>query len=145
MEEIRLMNVLLDVYVLLDIFLEREPWFENARAIWDAHHHRKLVVHLPAHGLTNLFYIARRSVETNKAREAVRLCLKTFDVIGIGRKELEEADNHPGVDFEDNLVMACASIARLEAIVTRDSAGFAASPLQILSPTDLLARLNTPL
>jgi predicted nucleic acid-binding protein len=135
------MNVLIDVNVLLDVFLEREPWVADAQALWTAHHRRRLVGHIAAHGVTNLFYIARRMIGLEKAREAVRLCLQTFVVVPVGRSELELADSLIGNDIEDNLVLACASLARVDAIVTRDSRGFADSAVPVLTPAELLAQL----
>jgi predicted nucleic acid-binding protein len=139
--EVRLLNVLIDVNVPLDVFLAREPWLTDARAVWAAHNRGAVVGHIAAHGFTNLFYIARRVIGTEKAREAVRLCLQTFQVIPVGRAELEDADSLEGNDIEDNLMLACAVAAGLDAIVTRDPKGFVGSPLPVLSPTELLSRL----
>jgi predicted nucleic acid-binding protein len=141
MEEVRPRNVLIDVNVLLDVFLEREPWVKDARAVWTAHHCRTLVGHVAAHGFTNLFYIARRAVGIEKAREAVLLCLQTFEVSPVGRPELELAETLAGNDIEDNLVQACATLARLDAIVTRDPKGFAGSPIPVVTPAELLAQI----
>jgi hypothetical protein len=54
------------------------------------------VGHIAAHGVTNLFYIARKIIGIEKAREAVRSCLQTFVVIPVGRRELELADSLTG-------------------------------------------------
>ena len=43
MEEVRLLNALLDVNLLLDVFLEREPWVAEAKELWTAHHRRGYV------------------------------------------------------------------------------------------------------
>jgi hypothetical protein len=80
-EEIRPLIVLLDINVLLDVFLSREPWLADAKSIWAAHNRREIIGQVAAHGFTNLFYIARRTVGAEKAREAVRLRLQTFEVI----------------------------------------------------------------
>src|SRR4051794_26349381 len=98
-EEVRLLNVLIDVNVLFDVFLEREPWVEDARAVWTAHHRRSIFGHVAAHGFSNLFYVARRTVGIEKARVAVRLCLQIFEVSAIGRPELELADSLAGSDL----------------------------------------------
>jgi predicted nucleic acid-binding protein len=135
-------NVLIDINVPLDVFLAREPWLSDARAVWDAHHRRAIVGHIAAHGFTNLFYIARRIVGFEQAREAVGLCLRTFEVLPVGRTELELAESLGGHDFEDNLVLACAVVAGLDAIVTRDPKGFVDSTIPVLSPSELLARLE---
>jgi len=143
MEEVRLLRVLFDINVLLDVFLEREPWLAKARALWTAQHRRLIHGHVAAHGVANMFYIARKVIGVSRARESVGLCLQTFDIISIGRAELELADSLAGSDIEDNLVLACASLAKMDAIVTRDPKGFPGSQIPILSPADLLARITT--
>lgn len=47
----------------------------------------------------------------------------------------------PTPDFEDAVQLASALHARLDAIVTRDPAGYPVSAITILSPTALLALL----
>lgn len=141
MEEVRLLNALLDVNLLLDVFLEREPWVAEAKELWTAHHRRRYVGHIAAHGFTNLFYVARKMIGLEEARDSVRLCLQTFVVIPVGRPELELAASLPGNDIEDNLVLACASVLGLDAIVTRDPAGFRHSPIPVCSPAEFLALL----
>lgn len=141
MEEVRLLKALLDVNLLLDVFLAREPWLANAQSVWTAHHHKRFVGHIAAHGLTNFFYIARKTIGTDKAREAVRLCLQTFEVLPIGRAELELADSLPGNDIEDNLILACATLAGMDAIVTRDRSGFPGSSVSVMAPDALLLLL----
>jgi predicted nucleic acid-binding protein len=54
---------------------------------------------------------------------------------------LEIATTLPGSDFEDNLQIACAVEAKLDAIVTRNPKDFADSPVPVLTPTELLALL----
>jgi len=83
-EAVRLLNVLYDVDLLLDVLLTREPWVADAWAIWTAHHRKRLVGHIAAHGLMNLFYVVRKVIGTEQAREAVRLGLQTFEVIAVG-------------------------------------------------------------
>ncbi len=51
------------------------------------------------------------------------------------------ATTFPGSDFEDNLQIACAVEATLDAIVTRNPKDFARSPVMILTPAELLALL----
>ena len=135
------MKVLVDVNVALDVILEREPWLKDSKGVWDACHETRIVGHLNATAVTNIFYVSRRLIGTEKARAAVRICLATFEIIPVGRDELQKADAMAGSDLEDNVSMACALAAGLDAIVTRDPKGFAGSPIPVLSPTELLARL----
>jgi len=135
------MNVLIDVNVALDVLLEREPWLADSQAVWDASHQGRITGHLIATGLTNIFYVARRVVGRDKAWSAARMCLATFEIILVDRPALERADALPGNDLEDNLTLACALATGMDAIVTRDPKGFAGSPVPVLTPAELLARL----
>ena len=109
--------------------------------MWDACHEMKIVGHLVVTSLTNLFYISRRIIGTDKARAGWRMCLATFEIVPMGRLELEQADAMAGSDLEDNVSLACAQVAGLDAIVTRDPRGFAGSTIPVLSPAELLAVL----
>jgi predicted nucleic acid-binding protein len=135
------MNVLIDVNVALDVILERQPWLDDSKGVWDACYQMRLTGHLVATGLTNLFYVSRRIIGTTKARAGVHICLATFEIVPVGRLELEQADAMAGSDLEDNVCLACAVNAHLDAIVTRNPKDFAASPIPVLTPTELLALL----
>jgi hypothetical protein len=94
-----------------------------------------------ATSLTNLFYITRRILGGDEARRAVRTCLQCFAILAVDGSLLQQADALPGTDFEDNLQLAAAAAVPLDAIVTRDPSGFAGSPVTVLTPADLIARL----
>jgi hypothetical protein len=88
------------------------------------------------------FYIVRRNADLAKAHRVVSECLDSFEILPVDRSTLEHARTLPGSDFEDNLQIACAVIARLDAIVTRDPRGFAGSPVPVYSLAEFLARLS---
>jgi predicted nucleic acid-binding protein len=135
------MKLLIDVNVALDVILERQPWLEDSKGVWDACHETRIVGHLNATAVTNIFYVSRRLIGTEKARIGVRMRRATLEVVPVGRHELELADAMPGGDLGDNVSSACALAASLDAIVTRDPTGFAGSPIPVLSPAELLALL----
>jgi hypothetical protein len=135
------MNVLLDLNVVLDVILQRQPWVAEAAAVWNAHHSGRIRGHLVATSLTNLFYIARRFLGRDDARQAVRVGLQTFTILAVDEALLRQADALPGDDLEDNLQLAAATAFQLDALVTRDQSGFPGAAVPVLTPTDLLARL----
>jgi predicted nucleic acid-binding protein len=79
-------------------------------------------------------------IGVEEAFKAVRLCLETFEICTVDRKALEFAEQLPGNDFEDNLQIACAVIAGLDAIVTRDASGYKGSSVPVLTPTQALSQ-----
>lgn len=135
------MNVLFDLNVILDVVLNRQPWVVESKQVWDAHQTGRISGRLAATELTNLFYIARRVTDTATARTAVRTCLETFDVLPVDQVALRDADSQPGVDYEDNVLIAVAIAGGMNVIVTRDAGDFEHSPVEVLTPAELLQRL----
>lgn len=136
------MRILLDTNVVLDVLLKRQPWVVEASAIWQANDDGRLVGHLMASALTDIFYVAHRLAGLETARTAVQTCLEAFEFCPVDRRALELAHLHPGMDFEDNLQMVCAEIAQLDAIVTRDPDDFKTSTVAALTPAQALAQLS---
>jgi hypothetical protein len=70
--------------------------------------------------------------------------LQTFPILGVDGVLLRQADALSGTDFEDNVQLAAAVSHQLDAIVTRNPNDFAGSPVLVLTPADLIARLAPP-
>ena len=134
--------VLLDTNVILDALLDREPWATDAKKIWAAHLEGQLAAHVTATSLTDVFYVSYRIAGRSRAWQAVRACLDQLYVIPVGLSELLAAASWENGDFEDNLQMALASSAQVNAIVTRDTAGFSTSAVRVQTPAQLVARLS---
>ncbi|MGO9601448.1 MAG: type II toxin-antitoxin system VapC family toxin [Isosphaeraceae bacterium] len=95
-----------------------------------------------ASSITDVHYISRRLTNPENARNIVRRCLDELRVVAVTSDELETAYAFGGSDFEDDLQVACAVAASLDAIVTRDPKGFPLSPIPVLSPAELIARVR---
>jgi predicted nucleic acid-binding protein len=137
-----MMRVLLDTNVILDALLGRVPWDAEAVAIFEANRVDAIAAHVTASSLTDVFYVARKLADRQRAWDAVAVCLDQLAILAVTLSELQLAMSGPGTDLEDNLQIACASIAGLDAIVTRDPNGFATSPVPVFSPAELLTRIT---
>jgi predicted nucleic acid-binding protein len=134
-------KVLLDLNVILDVLLNRAPWVTDSAATWDAHRAGEVVAHVAAFAVPTVFYVMRRQSDLSRAHEGVRICLESLEIAPVGRSTLQLARRQAGSDYEDNLQIACAVEAGLNAIVSRDPTGFAHSPIPVLTPADLLQQL----
>jgi predicted nucleic acid-binding protein len=136
------MRAFIDTNVLLDVLLPREPWAAESKAVWDAADAGTFDAVVSAMTLPNVFYIARKIIGIEKAREAVVLLLEAFEVVSLDVLAIEAALALPGIDFEDNLQLASAMAAQADLVVTRDPKGFAAARLPVLDPTRFLNHLT---
>lgn len=135
---------LLDTSVLLDLLLNRSPWAADAALLWDAHRHSQIRVWMAAFSLPTIFYIVRKQAGLAEARTAVQGCLTTLEIAPTDQAALLAAQALGGADFEDDLQIACAIQAGVDAIVTRDPRGFAASPMPVMTPAEVVATLPGP-
>jgi predicted nucleic acid-binding protein len=133
---------LFDTNVILDILLNRAPWVSEASRLLEAAKTGKILSFVSASAITDIFYVCRKVVGTTQARVAIETCLSTFKVIPVDEELLHQAVALPINDLEDALQVACAIRAKLDMIVTRDSSGFINSTVPIVSPSDLIARLQ---
>lgn len=56
------MTILVDTNIILDIFLQREPYAGEAREIMTKCAEREVIGYLAAHSIPNLFYILRKII-----------------------------------------------------------------------------------
>ena len=135
------MRVLLDVNVILDSMLQRQPWNKEADDILQAAAQSQVSCATTTLSLATIFYLGRQVVGTSVARAEVRKFLGAFEVLPVDKQSLLDADAMPGSDFEDNIIIAAASAALVDAIVTRNPRDFAHSPIPVWEPDELLRRL----
>ena len=72
----------------------------------------------------------------------MRSYLASFEILPVEKQTLADADALPGSDFEDNILIATAVAASLDAIVTRNVTDFSHSPIPVWTPAELLKRLS---
>jgi predicted nucleic acid-binding protein len=137
------MLALFDTNTALDWLVEREPWYSDAVDFWALMDSRRLVPYLAAISVTNIHYIVRRITDNQNALAAVRKALSAFTICPVDSGTLLAALTLPGSDYEDHVQIICAQRANLDVIVTRDPVGFRPSPIPVLTPADVVARLAT--
>lgn len=136
------MRVLFDTNIILDLFLDRLPFADEAAELWQANTDGRLEGFVSAITPVNLFYIARRLRDRATAFQAVGELLAAMSVCPVDQTTLQSALTLPFTDYEDAVQHASASGNGIEAIVTRNIKDFAGATIPVLSPTDLLAKLS---
>jgi hypothetical protein len=68
--------------------------------------------------------------------------LTAFQVCSADRALLQAALTLPLTDYEDAVQLACALTHQLDAVITRNIEDYRNSPLPVLTPVEMLARLT---
>ena len=132
------MRILLDTNIILDLFLEREPFVEDAALIWKAHEGSHLTAFVSALTPVNVFYIGRKLKGVKLDLSAVQALLATLPVAAVNQAVLE-AGLQLGFKYSKDAVKhACATAGGLEAIITRNISDFAGAEIDVFAPTEFI-------
>ncbi len=132
------MQILLDTDVILDLFLDREPFAEAAAMLWQAHEQAYLTAYVSAITPVNLFYIARKFKGWDMAHQAVSELLAALPVCPVDHAVLQAGSASDFKDFEDAVQHASAAAGGIEAIVTRNIKDYQSASLPVYTPDEFL-------
>ena len=132
-------KILVDTNVLLDYFLTREPFFNDAKQIIEKCAEGKINACIAAHSVSNMFFILRKTYDVKERRELLLSLFEIFDVEGIDSEKLMKGlKNETFSDFEDCLQMECAESFCAQYIVIRNTADYVTSKIPAVTPTEYL-------
>ena len=136
-------KVFVDTNVILDIFLKREPFFDNSQ---------KLVVELPgknfipfisSSSVTDIYYICKKSgMEKNVILEKFKELLKTFEVLIIDKDSINSAILSDMKDFEDAVQMMACKREKINLIITRNKKDFENEWIEVQTPEEYLTSIS---
>ncbi|ARV59862.1 nucleic-acid-binding protein, contains PIN domain protein [Nostocales cyanobacterium HT-58-2] len=135
-------RVLFDSDVLLDVLAQRQPFvIASARAL-NTVTRKQVQGYVSGHAVTNIFYILRRQIGSESARELIARLLQRIQIASVTDEVIRQALQSVIADFEDAVTSAAANIADLEIIVTRNTSDFTHSPVPAMLPEEFLATLS---
>ncbi|GHV73752.1 twitching motility protein PilT [Spirochaetia bacterium] len=137
------MNVLLDTNVALDVILQREPFYQNARKIADGSQHGVYTAFVSASAVTDIYYIACKELRDKKlVMERIKALLETVDIATVTGVEIRRAIDLSWADFEDCVQFTAGERIAVRCIITRDPGGFAGSGIPAINPEQFLAMIT---
>lgn len=132
------MKILLDTNVVMDLLLEREPFFEASREIFLLVEEKKVQGFLSASSITTIHYLLNKAISKDEADETINILLKLFDITPLDKDTLLNALKTNGNDFEDSVIYNSAEKSNIDYLITRDKKGFKNSKVSILTPVEFI-------
>lgn len=133
------MRILFDTNVILDLLLEREPFIKQAALLFSKVEKGEIVGIACATAFTTVYYLLRKKLSHQKAKEYIDLLLSLLDVAAVNRTVIETAKNLVSFkDFEDAVVYASALHSNCNCIVTRNTKDFPESEVPVLLPEEAM-------
>lgn len=138
------MKVLVDTNVVLDVLLERRPFFFDASRVFAEIERGAASGLLCSTTLTTIYYVARKRLGNQVTRRQIAKLLDLFDVAVVGRGSFRQALELTFADFEDAVLHQAAEEAGADLIVTRNAPDFRSARVAVQTPRDFLRTLRAP-
>ncbi|MEO0584079.1 MAG: PIN domain-containing protein [Bacteroidota bacterium] len=135
-------KILLDTNVILDIALNRQPFFQEAEKVFLLLDSSQLIAYVSASTITDIYYITRKAKGHSLAINFLKDLLQFVEVAGVDHSIILSAITMQSPDFEDAVQMSAAAAIQVDFIITRNQPDFSASPIPVYSPADFLSFWN---
>ncbi|MEG3908942.1 PIN domain-containing protein [Microcoleus sp. w2-18bC1] len=139
------MKLLIDTNIIVDVALEREPFFAESDRILTFVEEAQIQGYISASTFSDLYYIIRRDRCRDWTLDFLRQLATFCQVATVDNSVISMALTCNFKDFEDAIQYSTAVINRIDAIVTRNPRDFPVTTPRILTPNQLIQELtNSP-
>ena len=137
------MRLFLDTNVTLDVLAKRQPWLHDSATVLSLLESDEFDGIVAAHSITTLYYLCVKELGRDQATAALVALLKLVSVAPLDQDTILKAIALGWRDFEDAIQMLSAADANADYLVTRNASDFKASPIPVVSPSELLGILRS--
>ncbi len=131
-------QVLIDTNIILDIALQREPFFEVADQIFGKIDEGKMKGFITASSVTDIYYVSRKASGHEKTIAFIRELVDIIEVLSVTKETIIDALNSEFKDFEDAIQYHVADMHSIDIIVTRNKSDFNLSAINVCTPDELI-------
>ncbi|WP_377474428.1 MAG: PIN domain-containing protein [Microcoleus anatoxicus] len=143
--EIQSVKILLDTNIILDIALERQPFFGESEQVLSLVEQGEVEGYISGSTFSDLYYIIRKPKGRDSTLEFLRQLATFCQVATVDNSVISMALASNFKDFEDAIQYSTAVINLIDAIVTRNPRDFPVTTPRIVTPNQLIQELtNSP-
>ncbi|NJR66673.1 MAG: PIN domain-containing protein [Leptolyngbyaceae cyanobacterium CRU_2_3] len=139
------MKVLIDTNIIVDVALDRDPFFAQSEQIVRFAELKQIEGYISASTFSDLYYVIRKTKGKDWTLQFLQQMAMICQIATVDQTVVSMALIANFKDFEDAIQYSTAVINQLDAIVTRNSQDFVGAALQIMTPDALIqALINSP-
>lgn len=131
----------IDSDVILDVLERREHFYEYSAQILSLGDEKKVKLVTTSLVFANVYYLLRKHLGIEKAKECLRKLMVIVDVVSVNAKEVDLALNSELSDFEDALQYFTALDSKIEFIITRNVRDYKNPRLIVQTPQQYIEGL----
>ena len=134
--------VFVDSDVILDVLERRDGFYEYSAQILSLGDEKKIKLVTTSLVFANVYYLLRKHLGIEKAKESLRKLRIIVDVISVNAKEVDLALNSDPSDFEDALQYFTALNSRVDIIITRNVRDYKNPKLIVQTPQQYIEGID---
>jgi len=131
-------KIFIDSDIILDLLCKRPSFYNFAAEVFTLGDRKKIELVTTGVVFANVFYILRKILGIEKAKELLRKLRIMVGVIPVGEKIIDLALNSKFADFEDGLQYFTARENNIEILLTRNVKHYKEKGLIIQTPEEYL-------
>ncbi|MDB9434217.1 type II toxin-antitoxin system VapC family toxin [Microcystis aeruginosa] len=136
------MKVLIDTNVIIDIALERQPYFTNSETVLAFVEQGQIEGYISASTISDLYYLIRKQKGRDLTIEFLQEILTFCQIATVNQDAIRMAFKTNFQDFEDSIQYSTAVVNKLDAIITRNPQDFPIITPRIITPEQLIVELT---
>ncbi len=136
------MKILIDTNIIIDVALEREPFFENSDRLLALAEKKAFDGYLSAASISDIFYIVCKDKGKYLAFEFLKYIISFCLIAMVNEMVIKNALVSNPKDFEDAIQYQTALSTGLDGIVTRNPKDYAEALISVFTPAELLATIG---
>ncbi|WP_259066337.1 type II toxin-antitoxin system VapC family toxin [Mucilaginibacter sp. X4EP1] len=134
-------SIFIDSDVLLDILLDRRPFYDWAMGVFLLVDEKKFLGYTSVHSLLNIHYLAKKRTGEKSARSSIKLLTSKLKIITEDISIVDKAIESDFSDFEDAVQYYAAMSVNADFIVTRNIKDYKQSTIPVLTAEQFLRTL----
>ncbi len=131
-------HVFVDTDVILDMILERQPFFLDAARLFMRIQDKEVIGSVSSLVFSNLFYILRKQLSKPEAFSALRKLRLLVEVLPVDSAVIDKALASSFTDFEDAIQYYAAEARGADAVITRNKGDFKHARLPVFTAGEWL-------
>ena len=132
-------TVFLDTNIILDFFLNREPFAEDAARILNRAVDKDIKAYISPITISNSYYILRKLAGHSKVISKLKLLLTVVSVTKMTKRTILAALESNFKDFEDALQsFAAVDYQSMDVLITRNTKDFKHCNIAVMTPSEFL-------
>jgi predicted nucleic acid-binding protein len=136
------MKVLIDTNIIVDVALDRDPFFTDSEQILRFVERVEIEGYLSASTFSDLYYIIRKTKGNTWTLQFLQRMTTLCQVATVDQAVISMALTINFKDFEDAIQYSTAILNGFDAIITRNPGDFSVSTLRIMTPQELIRELT---